>query len=314
VQNVVDGRNDDETRFVKVGLRKFRPVKIGDKVSSRAGQKGICAILLQESDMPTTINGIRPDIIFNPHGLPSRMTCSQLLESLISKVCAIRGTYFDGTMFKSTDIESYAEVLEKYGMNRYGKERMIHGITGEYIDAMIFFGPTYYQRLQKFVLDAEYSVRHALTDALTAQPLDGQASSGGLRIGEMEKDVLCTHGSSRFLREKFFDHSDGYTEYICRCGRPAIVNHSKQIYICRACKDNADIVAVPGSWSSKLMMQELMACNIDIKRVPRSFTFPMDDNENQEHTIIENYDRESLMKLAAQYSELVDTDANVETD
>jgi len=100
------------------------------------------------------------------------MTVAQLIESLIGNICSMEGTHYDGTMFKENDIESYAEVLEQYGMNRYGYERMINGITGEFIDTLIFHGPTYYQRLQKFVSDAEYSVRHALTDALTAQPLD----------------------------------------------------------------------------------------------------------------------------------------------
>jgi len=104
--------------------------------------------------------------------MPSRMTCAQLIESLLGNLCAIRGTHFDATMFKKVDIESIAEELEQYGFNRYGYERMISGITGEYMDTLIFFGPTYYQRLQKFVADAEYSVRHALTDAVTMQPLD----------------------------------------------------------------------------------------------------------------------------------------------
>jgi DNA-directed RNA polymerase beta subunit len=313
VQNVVVDRNEDAMRFAKVGLRKIRPMVVGDKVSSRSGQKGICAMLLKESDMPFTKDGIRPDILFNPHGLPSRMTCSQLIEALVGNICAIEGTHYDGTIFKETDIESYAEKLEQYGMNRYGYERMINGITGEFIDTLIFFGPTYYQRLQKFVSDAEYSVRHALTDALTSQPLDGQASFGGLRIGEMEKDVLCVHGSSRFLREKFFNHSDGYTEYICRCGRAAIVNHDRNLYKCKFCKDNADIVAVPTSYSSKLAIQEIQSCNIGISRIPRPFTYEIDDNEDRDYTKIEDYSEETLDKLNRQYEEMID-DSNVGID
>lgn len=185
VQNVIVDRNEDGMSFCKVGLRKPRPMAIGDKVSSRSGQKGICALLMREADMPSTIDGIRPDLLFNSHGLPSRMTIAQLIESLLGNVCAIRGSHFDGTVFKDVDIESFAEELEQYGFNRYGYERMINGMTGEFIDTLIFFGPTFYQRLQKFVSDAEYSVRHALTDAVTCQPLDGQASSGGLRLGEI---------------------------------------------------------------------------------------------------------------------------------
>ena len=121
------------------------------------------------------------------YGTRNKRTVAQLIESLVGNVCAIKGTHYDGTIFKENDIESYAEILEQYGLNRYGYERMISGITGEYIDTLIFYGPTYYQRLQKFVSDAEYSVRQALTDAVTMQPLDGQSSSGGLRIGLLNK-------------------------------------------------------------------------------------------------------------------------------
>ena len=145
-------------------------------------QKGVAALLLKESDMLFDKNGMRPALVFNAHGLPSRMTISQLIESLLGNVCAIKGMHHDATMFKSVDIDSIAEELEQHGFNRYGYERMMSGITGEYVDVEIYFGPTFYQRLQKFVADAEYSVRHALTDAITFQPLDGQGSSGGLIV------------------------------------------------------------------------------------------------------------------------------------
>lgn len=134
----------------------------------------IAALLMKESDLPFTKSGIRPAMLFNCHGIPSRMTVSQLLESLLGNVCAIKGTHTDATMFKDVDIESIADEFERYGFNRYGYERMISGITGEYIDVLMFLGVNFYQRLQKFVADAEYSVRHALTDAVTLQPLDGQ--------------------------------------------------------------------------------------------------------------------------------------------
>lgn len=273
VHKIINGRDEDGKRIVKVALRKTRPVSVGDKFSSRSGQKGICALLMRESDMPTTIDGIRPSLIFNPHGMPSRMTCAQLIESLLGNICAIKGTTYDATMFKKVSIESISEELEKLGYNKYGYEKMISGITGEFIDTLIFFGPTYYQRLQKFVADAEYSVRHALTDAVTMQPLDGQGSSGGLKIGEMEKDVLVSHGASMTLKEKFFNHSDGYVEYICTCGKPAIVNHHHNTYKCDYCGDLADIKAVPTSYTSKLFFQELESIGIGIKRRPKPFTF-----------------------------------------
>lgn len=272
-------------------------------------------MLLKEADMPVTLDGIHPDILFNPHGLPSRMTAAQLIESLVGNVCAIKGTHYDGTMFKKNDIESFAEILEQYGFNRHGYERMINGITGEYVDTLIFHGPTYYQRLQKFVSDAEYSVRHALTDALTNQPLDGQSSGGGLRIGEMERDVLSSHGVSRFLREKFFNHSDGYTENVCRCGKSAIVNYKEKIFKCKYCKDNADIVAVPTSWSSKLAMQEIQSCNIGIRRIPKPFIYESNDDIDRSKSIIEPYDDNTVRQLNALIEDMIDdSTATVDLD
>jgi len=278
VHKVINGHNEEGKRIAKVALRKVRAVAVGDKFSSRSGQKGICALLMREADMPTTVDGIRPSLIFNPHGMPSRMTCAQLIESLLGTLCAVKGTNYDGTMFKKVDIESISAELEKYGYDKYGYEQMISGITGEYMDTLIFFGPTYYQRLQKFVADAEYSVRHALTDAVTMQPLDGQGSSGGLKIGEMEKDVLVSHGASLTIREKFFNHSDGYEEYICRCGKPAVVNHKENIYKCDYCGDNAEILTIPTSWTAKLFTQELESINIGVKRRPKPHTFTIADD------------------------------------
>ena len=283
--------------------------------SSRSGQKGIAALLMREADMLFNKEGIRPALVFNPHGMPSRMTVAQLLESLMGNVCAVKGMHHDATMFKSVDIESIANEFEQYGFHRYGYERMISGITGEFVDVEVYFGPTYYQRLQKFVADAEYSVRHALTDAITFQPLDGQGSSGGLKIGEMERDVLASHGVSRFLNEKFFKHSDGYTEYICRCGKPAIVNHKENIYKCKYCKDAADITAVPTSWTSKLFMQELESCNVGIRRIPRPFTFEINDNQEREFSKIDEYNEDTARQLTRIAEDMVDdTAAVVETD
>jgi DNA-directed RNA polymerase beta subunit len=313
VHNVIIDRNEDDARFAKVALRNIRPVAIGDKFSSRAGQKGIAAILLKESDMLFTKEGIRPTFVFNPHGIPSRMTMSQLIESMLGNVCAIRGSHHDGTMFKKIDIESVAEELEQHGLQRYGYERMMSGLTGEYVDTLIFFGPTFYQRLQKFVADAEYSVSNALTDAITYQPLEGQGSSGGLKTGEMEKDVIVSHGSSRLLHEKFFIHSDGYNEYICRtCGKPAIVNHKENIYKCKYCIDNADIVCVPTSWTSKLFMQEIESTNVGIRRIPKPFTYEKNDNAEREFSQIDLYNEDTLKKLLQDTMDSID-DINTRT-
>jgi DNA-directed RNA polymerase beta subunit len=247
------------------------PVWTGN--SSRAGQKSTLGLSLRESDMPSTEDGIRPSIIINPHAIPSRMTCGQLIESLAGGLCAAKCTQTDATIFNKVDIESIATELEDLGLDRYGYRRLYNGITGEYIDAEIFMGPTYYQMLQKFTIDTIYAITNGPSDAITYQPLDGMGSGGGLRIGEMERDVIASHGASRFLAEKFFDHSDGFTEYVCRCGKSAICNIEKGIYKCNYCKDNADIIGYNNSWSSKLFIHELETLGVGIRRVPEPFKY-----------------------------------------
>jgi DNA-directed RNA polymerase II subunit RPB2 len=307
VHRVVHDRNEDDNQFCKVGLRKPRKPDIGDKFSSRAGQKGICALLMSEAHLPVTLDGIRPMFIFNPHGIPSRMTCSQLFESLMGSLCAIKGAHMDATYFKTLDLENIVQALSDYGYDM-GYDRMINS-KGEYIDSLVGFGPVFYQRLQKFVLDAEYSVEYAMTDAITYQPLDGQGLDGGLRLGEMERDVLMSQNASRVLSEKFYRHSDSFTEYICRCGKAAVVNHQKNIYQCRYCGDNADIVAVPTSWSAKLFVHEQEAMNIGVRRIPLPYTFQVQDDKAGTHSQIDTYDKGSIASLMRQ-SQLVAVDAD----
>jgi DNA-directed RNA polymerase beta subunit len=279
VFSVIVDRNEEDERFCKVVVRKLRSVANGDKFSSRAGQKSTIGLALRDSDMPSTIDGIKPSIIINPHGIPSRMTIGQLLESQVATLCTAKSSTLDATIFKKIDIESVATELENLGLDRYGYRRMYNGITGEYIDCEIFIGPTYYQRLQKFTIDTIYSVSSGPSDAITYQPLDGKSSGGGLRIGEMERDCLVSHGSARFISEKYFAHSDGYTEYVCRCGKSAVVNIGKGIYQCNYCKANASIVAYPTSWSSKLFIQELETLGVGIKRLPQPYTYDKSDDK-----------------------------------
>lgn len=266
VHNVIVTRNEDHKSMQKVVIRKLREVIVGDKFSSRSGQKGITGILMNASDLPYTSSGITPDIIMNVASIPSRMTISQIYESFIGKLCAKKGTTFDGTTFRNVDINTISEELENYGLHPLGYERMYNGITGEFITSLVFMGPTYYQRLQKFVRDVVYSVSDGPTDSITNQPVDGgRASSGGLKIGEMESNVITSHGVSRFTSEKFRNHSDGYDLYLCRCGREAIVNKKNNIYRCIVCKDSSDIYKVPTTYSSKLFTQEIRSMNIGMK-------------------------------------------------
>ena len=245
--------------------------------SSRAGQKGICGMTLSDSDMPRTKEGMMPSFIINPHCIPSRMTLGQLYESQIGNWAATKGTQTDGTFFHKIDIESIGNELEDLGLDRCGYHRLYNGMTGEWIDTEIFMGPTFYQRLQKFVVDTIYKVTQGPTDPITYIPVDGgRGTGGGLRLGEMEKDVFISHGNMRCLSEKFFTHSDGTNLYVCKCGKPCIVNLSQNppILKCKYCGDNADIYKIPTSWSSKLMVhEEIPAMNIGVRTIPEPFVF-----------------------------------------
>ena len=242
--------------------RGTTPVWTGN--SMRSGQKGIAGALVAECDMPFTESGIVPDVIFNPHSLPSRMTLNTLMEILIGKTAAILMKFIDATMFRPVDISEMETLLGKLGFNSDGTETMYNGVTGRRIDTKIFIGPAYYQRLQKFVNDTIAKVQRGSTDPVTRQPITGK--QGGLRVGEMEKDVLVSNGVSRFLSEKFYSHSDNFDSYICRtCGNYAIFNPVSNIYKCKVCENNCDIGKVGMSWTTKTLVQELHALNIGSK-------------------------------------------------
>jgi DNA-directed RNA polymerase beta subunit len=282
VHEVIHSKNDEHNDFGKVTYRKHREIEEGDKFSSRHGQKGIAAIKFIASDLPRTVEGMAPDIIVNPHAIPSRMTIGQLYESLVGTLGVIKGTHIDGTVFREINIEEIAEEIRELlgsrlkhkGYTEYGYHKMYSGITGDFIDAFIFMGPTYYQRLQKFVVDTIYSVSKSPTVATTRQPLNGgKSSNGGVKIGEMELWCLAGSGLARFISEKYRDHSDGYDLYPCRsCGEPAIVNKEYQIFKCKNCA-NPVIENVKSTYSSKLFMQELRAMGITVKLLLTPYTF-----------------------------------------
>ena len=237
--------------------------------SSRSGQKGVVGMVYRDSDMPFTSQGIKPDIIFNPHSLPSRMTMSKIIESMASKTCGIKGGISDGTMFKKIDIDDIASDLEQIGFKKNGTERLYNGMTGKYIDTEIFIGPIYYQRLQKFTVDTVYSHKTCPTDVVVKQPLDGKSSQGGLRIGEMETNVLAL-SSVKNLQEKMVEHSDKYDYYICKnCNTKAVVNEKYNIYKCNYCGDDSDICKIHSTWSTHLLQTEQRSMNIGMKYYPK---------------------------------------------
>lgn len=276
VVDVRDFYDDNNARIVRVKLEYTRHIIVGDKMSSRAGNKAIGVRMLPASEMPYDDNGVRPDMIFNPHALPSRMTVGQVKETVMSMVAADRGAHVDATAFAPVDDEQVVADLMAAGRRANGRRRLYNPQTGEAFVASVFMGPTHIQRLMKFVSDDAYAVGHSAPyDHLTHQPRDGKARSGGLRNGEMEKDVLMAHGAISLLREKFHDDSDGRQVPICRgCDRIAIYNARETAYGCPRCGELADIAVCDTSKASIVAMQEMMACGVDLRMEvePRRYT------------------------------------------
>lgn len=238
-----------------------KPVWTGN--SNRHGQKGTLGILLPQKDMPFTEEGIVPDLIMNPHSIPSRMTVAQLIECVASKIAAIKGEFVDGTPFNNYDVTQLPEILEKLGYKPYGTETMYCGITGKKMKSEIFIGPTYYMRLKHMVLDKVHSRSIGPRQALTRQPLEGRSRDGGLKIGEMEKDAMVAHGVGQFLKERMMETSDITKVYVCdMCGRFASKVFDKDYYYCAGCNNSTRISAVSMPYACKLLFQEITSVNI----------------------------------------------------
>ena len=251
-------------KMAKVKCRSVRVPQIGDKFASRHGQKGTIGMTYRQEDLPFTMEGITPDIIVNPHAIPSRMTIGHLIECLSSKVAALRGLEGDATPFTDVTVDSISEDLHKLGYQKYGNETVFNGFTGRKIDMLIFFGPTYYQRLKHMVDDKIFSRARGPVQILTRQPTEGRARSGGLRFGEMERDCMISHGAAIFLKERLVDVSDKYRVHICeQCGLIAQADLQSQNYKCKLCQNvNYNISQVFIPYACKLLFQELMAMHI----------------------------------------------------
>ena len=261
-KNYID-RNGDGYNFAKVRLRTVRKPVIGDKFSSRSGQKGTIGNIIPEEDMPFTASGIRPDIILNPHAIPSRMTIAHLKETLMTKVLVQLGMFGDGTSFGELDVKTVCDELIKLGYEGHGNELLHNGLTGEQHECSIFMGPIFYQRLKHMVNDKQHSRSIGPMVNLTRQPAEGRSRDGGLRFGEMERDAMISHGASRFTRGRMYDASDKYHVYSCnKCGMIATYNDEMHIHICRTCENRVDFSYVEIPYACKLLFQELMTMNI----------------------------------------------------
>lgn len=237
--------------------------------SSNSAQKGTIGLLLHRSDMPFTKSGLVPDIILNPHALPSRMTIALPLEILLAQFAALTGKSVDGSPFGRKDFSEIGEALRELGFNEHCTETMYCGFTGRQLEAKIFIGPIYYLRLKQLVQDKIHARARGSKTIMTRQAPEGRSKDGGLRLGEMERDACISHGISVFLKEKFMESGDRYETYVCNiCGLIATKYVNKQLWYCTACKNQTEISKISVPYAFKLMVQELQAINI----LPRIFT------------------------------------------
>jgi len=267
-KNYID-RNGDGYTFAKVRLRALRKPVIGDKFSSRHGQKGTVGNIVPEADMPFNSAGVRPDIIINPHAIPSRMTIGQLKETLLGKVLVELGLFGDGTSFGDLNIDNISEKLQSLGYESNGNELLYSGLTGEQVECSVFMGPVFYQRLKHMVNDKQHSRSIGPMVNLTRQPAEGRSRDGGLRFGEMERDAMISHGAARFTKGRMYDASDKYSVHICKkCGLVASYNDKLHIHLCKTCDNRTDFSYVEIPYACKLLFQELTTMNV----VPRVMT------------------------------------------
>lgn len=266
VDGVWQDKNSDGYPFIKVRVVSERVPEVGDKFSSRHGQKGTCGIMLNEEDMPYTKDGLRPDLIMNPHAVPSRMTIAQLMETMFGKICTQRGTVGDGTPYTHLKQKELREHLLDLGLSPYGNEILYNGETGQMMKSEIFMGPTFYQRLKHMVIDKKHSRNRGPIVSLTRQPCEGRSRDGGLRVGEMERDCMISHGIASFTKERLMDVSDPFPTGFCKsCGSLAVMNEVEKIYHCGICKSRTSFEMKTIPYAVKLWSQELEAMHI----VPR---------------------------------------------
>ena len=254
---------DTECQHVQIMFRIPRSPVIGDKFSSRHGQKGVCSQKWPAVDMPFSESGMQPDVIINPHAFPSRMTIGHLVECLLSKVATLSGQEGDATPFTDLTVKGVSDILFSLGYQSRGLEVMYNGHTGRKLQAQVYLGPTYYQRLKHMVDDKIHSRARGPVQILTRQPVEGRSRDGGLRFGEMERDCMISHGMANFLKERMYDASDAYRLHICDiCGLTAVANLRKNTFECRACRNRTSISQVHIPYAAKLLFQELMSMGI----------------------------------------------------
>ena len=268
VDKVMLSSTEQEHRLIKIQTRQTRRPEVGDKFSSRHGQKGVVGLIAPETDLPFSDDGLVPDIIMNPHGFPSRMTVGKMLELVSGKAGVLTGDYQYGTAFGGSKVDDMTEILIQHGFSYSGKDFLTSGITGEPLPAYVFMGPIYYQKLKHMVADKMHSRSRGPRATLTRQPMEGRSRDGGLRLGEMERDCLIAYGASQLLLERLMLSSDAHGVDICQgCGLMGFSGW------CQSCKKAENVSRVTIPYAAKLLVQELSSMGV-VVRVGLEDEFP----------------------------------------
>lgn len=274
IDKVMVSEVESGSQLIKIQTRQTRVPEVGDKFSSRHGQKGVVGIIAEQVDMPFSDLGITPDIIMNPHGFPSRMTVGKMLELVSGKAGILKGKFEYGTAFGGSKLEDMSRALIEAGYSYDGKDYLTSGITGEPLPAYVFTGPIYYQKLKHMVQDKMHSRSRGPRAILTRQPTEGRSRDGGLRLGEMERDCLIAYGASQLLRERLMLSSDKHEVDVCEsCGFMAFGRWCQRC--ATAGETGSNVVRMTLPYAFKLLLNELGSMNVNTRLIV-SDEFPSD--------------------------------------